>query len=148
MHFPGRMVFGEIERREVEIVGLDIRSFGKGKTHIRIDRGQFVHHLADRVDAALGRVRLGQGQGDIDPLGGEPRFEGLGLQFGAAGLDGRADLGFQAIERRAHHLALVRGHLAKGRQKGGDRSFLAERRNADRIERCGVFGGGDFFKKV
>ena len=52
MHFAGRMAFGEIQRGEIVIVGLDVRAFGDGETHIGKDRGDLVNDLADRMNAA------------------------------------------------------------------------------------------------
>ena len=69
MHLPRRMAFGEVERGEVEIVGLDIGPFGNREAHVRKDRGDLVDGLGDRVDAAARRRRCLQRQGDIDRLG-------------------------------------------------------------------------------
>ena len=74
----------EIELGEIVVVGLDVGAFGDGKTHIGENRGQFVDHLADRVDAAdLGR-RFAHRQRDVDALGAEPRVERRALERLAA----------------------------------------------------------------
>jgi hypothetical protein len=58
VHLAGRMAVGKIERGEIVVVGLDIRTFGDGEAHVGEDRGDLVDDLADRVDAAaLGRRR-------------------------------------------------------------------------------------------
>ena len=51
VHLPRRMAFGEVERGEVVVVGLDVRTFGDREAHVGEDRGQLVDHLADRMDA-------------------------------------------------------------------------------------------------
>ena len=80
MHVARRMAFGEIQLAEVEIVGLDVRPFGDRKAHVGEDGGQFVDHLAHRMDApGLGRG-LAHRQGDVDGLGVQPRIERRGLQ--------------------------------------------------------------------
>ena len=53
VHLPGRMALGEIQFCEVVVVGLDIGAFGDGESHIGEDRGEFVHHLAERMNPAL-----------------------------------------------------------------------------------------------
>ena len=56
VHLAGRMALGEVQRREIVIVGLDIRTFGDREAHVGEDRGDLVDDLADRMDtAALGR---------------------------------------------------------------------------------------------
>ena len=69
MHLARRMAFGEIQLGEVVVVGLDVRTFGDGKAHVGEDRREFVHHLAERMNAALLPRRLAQGQRDVDGLG-------------------------------------------------------------------------------
>ncbi len=84
MHLPRRVAFGEVERGEVVVVGLDVRPFGDGKPHIGEDGGDLVHHLADRVNAS-DRKRVGPGrQCDVDGFGGQPGVEGRALQRFAA----------------------------------------------------------------
>ena len=52
VHLPRRMADGEVQRREVELVGLDVRPFGDREAHVGEDRGELVDDLGDRVDAA------------------------------------------------------------------------------------------------
>ena len=76
VHLPRRVAGREVERREVEIVRLDVRPLGDREAHIGEDRRQLVDHLADRVDAAAGLGPLLDRQGDVDALGGEAALEG------------------------------------------------------------------------
>ena len=85
MHFPRRMAFREIQLGEIVIVGLDVRAFGDGKSHVGENSGEFVHYLAERMNPARFRRRLAQRQCDIDGLGRKPRVERGGLQDVAAG---------------------------------------------------------------
>ena len=52
MHLARRMAVREIQRGEVVVVGLDIRTFGDREAHVGEDRGELVPHLAERMDAA------------------------------------------------------------------------------------------------
>ena len=73
VHLARRMALGEIQRGEIVIVGLDVRTFGDREAHVGEDRGDLVDHLADRMDAAaLGRRRADR-QRHVDVFGGEPR---------------------------------------------------------------------------
>ena len=53
------------------------------------------------------------------------------------------DLVLGEIDRGALRLALVRRHLAEGREQRGDRALLAERCDAHGFEGGFVAGGGD-----
>ena len=80
VHLAGRMTFGEVQRGEIVIVGLDIRTFGDREAHVGEDRGDLVDDLADRMDAAaLGR-RGAHRQGDIDGLARQPCVDRRVLQ--------------------------------------------------------------------
>ena len=69
VHFAGRMAFGEIQRREIVIVGFDVRTFGNGKSHVGKDRRDLVHHLGDRMNAPGFGGGLAHRQGDINGFG-------------------------------------------------------------------------------
>src|SRR3546814_14997576 len=66
VHRPRGMAFGDVEGGEIVPVVLDLGAGGDCKAKVGEDFGEFVHHLADRVDAAL-RAR-GDGKGDVDLL--------------------------------------------------------------------------------
>src|SRR3546814_19330470 len=72
------MAFGDVEGGEIVPVVLDLGAGGDCKAKVGEDFGEFVHHLADRVDAAL-RAR-GDGKGDVDLLGRQPCFQRGKLQ--------------------------------------------------------------------
>ena len=143
VHVARRMVFREIELGEIVVVGLDVRPFGDGKAHVGEDRGQFVDHLGDRMDAAdLGR-RLAHRQGDVDALGVEARFERRVLERLAARGERCVDAILQPVDQRPLGLALVRRQRAERLQQRGERAALAESCDARRFERRVVAGGGD-----
>ena len=52
VHFARGMAGREVQLGEIVVVALDVRPFGDGKAHVGKNGGQFVHHLADRMDAA------------------------------------------------------------------------------------------------
>ena len=143
VHRPRRMVFREIELGEIVIVGLDVGTFGDGEAHIGEDRGQFVDHLGDRMDAAdLGR-RFAHRQRDVDALGVEPRRERRALERVAARGERGVDAILQPVDQRALALALVGRQRAERFQERGDRAVLAERRHPHGFERGFVAGGRD-----
>ena len=55
MHLARRVAGGEVQRREIVVVGLDVRPFGDREAHIGEDGGDLVDHLPDRMDAAPSR---------------------------------------------------------------------------------------------
>ena len=143
MHVARRMVFREIQFGEVVVVGLDVRPFGDGKAHVGEDRGQFVGHLGDRMDAAdLGR-RLAHRQGDVDALGVEAGFERRVFERLAARGERCVDAILQPVDQRPLGLALFRWQRAERLQERGEGAVLAKRRDTRRFERRVVAGGGD-----
>jgi hypothetical protein len=76
VHLAGRMAVGKVQRGEIVVVGLDIRTFGDGEAHVGEDGGDLVDDLGDRVDAAaLGR-RGAHRQADIDGFARQPFGDG------------------------------------------------------------------------
>ena len=143
VHLARRMALGEIQRGEIVIVGLDVRTLGDREAHVAEDRGDLVDHLADRMDAAaLGR-RLPDRQRHVDLFGGEPRGDRGILEFGLARAERLGDAVLQAVDGRALGLPLLRRHRAQRLQQLGDRALLAERGNAHRLDRLLVGGRGD-----
>ncbi len=45
VHFARRMAFGEVQSREIVIIGFDIRTFGNRETHIGEDCGDLIDDL-------------------------------------------------------------------------------------------------------
>ena len=148
MHVARGMVFREIELGEVIVFGLDIRPLGNAKAHIGKDRGQFIDHLGDRMDAPGLERRLAHRQRDVDAFGIEPRLERQGLERFATRHERRIDAIFQPVDQRTFGLALLRRQRAKSFQQGRNGAVLAQRRHAHRFERCFVAGGGDFGEDV
>ena len=142
VHRPRRMGLGHVERGEIVPVVLDLRPFGDREAEVGENLGQLVHHLADRVDrcpAAL-RARAATGRAARSPAAARarhprappcaPRSPSVTASRSAwiFGPFGRARLGVHRAERL---------------QQRGDRARLAERRDAHRLERGQVGGGGD-----
>jgi hypothetical protein len=75
VHLAGRMAFGEVQRGEIVVVGLDVRPFGDGEAHVAEDRGDLVDHLADRMDAARSAGDWAHRQRHVERLGGEARSD-------------------------------------------------------------------------
>ena len=146
MHRPRRVAFRNVERAEIVPVVFDLRPIGDGEAQIGEDFGEFVHHLAHRVNAAGGGQ--GDGQGHVLLLGRQ-----LGVQRGFVkrrllrrqrGGDGFA----QTVEGRAVHGALVGAHTAQRLQQGGDAALLAHGGHPhgfQRLRRGGSFNGCEGF---
>ena len=153
VHLAGRMALGEIELGEIQVVGLDVGTFRDRETHVGEDRGELVHHLADRMHAADLGEALAHRQGDVERLGVEALIERRGLEELAARRNRGADLILEAVDERPLLLALVRAHGAQRLEQRGDRSALAERRDPHRLERTFVAGRRDvgqelFFQRL
>ena len=133
VHQPRRVLGREIQRREVVEVVLDIRPFGDREAHVGEDGHDLVRHLAHRMDPALGAVA--QRQRDVDPLGGEPGIERLGLQLGRTRFERSLDLALQRIERLARLAALLRRQRAEGLGQLGDAPLLAEGGDTHLVQR-------------
>ena len=101
VHFAGRMAFGEIQLGEVVVVGLDVRAFGDGKTHVGEDRGQFIRHLRDRMHAAQFRRRFAHRQRHVDGLGVEAGVERGVAERCFACRNRRGDAVLQPVDRAA-----------------------------------------------
>ena len=143
MHLPRRMAFGKVQLGEIVIVGLDVGTFGDGKSHVGEDRVDLFEDLAERMNPALLGGCLAQRQRDVDGLGGKPCVEGGGFQHVAARGQRLRDLVLGQIDRRALGLAFVRRHFAERRQQRRDRALLAERCDAHGFQ-CGLVArGGD-----
>ena len=143
VHLPRRMAFRKIQPGEIVVVGLDVRTLGDRKSHVGEDRRELIHDLAERMDPALFGDGLARRQRDVDGLGGKPRVERRGFQDVAARGQRLRDVVLGEVDRRTLRLALVRRHLAEGRQQRGDRAFLAERGDAHGLEGGFVARGGD-----
>ncbi len=72
MLLPRGVLGRNIECGEVVIVGLDVRPFGNGETHVGKDLGDLVHHLRDRVDTPLCQRTGACRQRDIGFFPGKP----------------------------------------------------------------------------
>ncbi len=140
VHLARRMVGRDVQLGEIVIVKFDIRAFANGKTQIGKDRGDLVHHLADRVDRAAGlwprRKR------HVDTLARQPRIQRVIGQGCFAFGNGICHRVTQRVEGRAVLFALLRAHGAQRFQQLADRSLFAKRGHAHRFQ-CGfaVCGG-------
>ena len=105
---PRRVLGRNVERGEIVEVGLDVRTFGDRKAHIGEDLGDLVGHLADGMDAPLGKRAFAHRKRDIGVLCGElPGRRGLG-ELLPLGLERLADACLQAVDDLAVGLALIR----------------------------------------
>ena len=82
LHRAGRVVRAEVERVEVEPLGLDERTLGDLPAHRHEDVGDALGEHRDRVPGALGPAV--PGQGDVHRLLDEHPLLGLDLELGLA----------------------------------------------------------------
>ena len=141
MHRPGRVAFRDIERGEIVPVVLDLRPGGDGEAHVGEDLGQFVHHLADRMDRAA--RRFGRRQREVDRFAGQ-----LSLERGAfqSRLGAGQRLGHclaKGVDLRARHLPFFGRHPAQRLQQARDRALLAEKFDPQSLQRAQILRGGD-----
>ena len=134
MLLPRRMLGRNVERAEIVPVGLDVRPLGDRKTHVAEDRDHLLPDLGDRdgrcpsPPGAAGSVTS-----TVSVL--SRASSASSAKHVAARLDVLRDRVAELVQRRAGGLALLRAHRAEPLQALGDRAFLAERRDAQRLER-------------
>ena len=138
---PGRVLGRDVEGVEVVPVALDLGALGDGEAEVGEDGGDLVHHLADRVDGALGdRARR---QGDVGPFAGDAGLE-RGVGEAGAGLgQGLGEVVLERVERGAGGLARLGRHGAEAAHEERDLALLAEGGEAHLLERRLVGGGVD-----
>ena len=73
VHFARGMAGREVELGEVVVVAFDVGAFGDRETHVGEDRGDFVEHLADRMDAPGLDAGAAHRQRHVERLALEPR---------------------------------------------------------------------------
>ena len=138
MHGARRVRFGHVERGEIVPVVLDLGTGGDREAEVGENFGKLVHHLADRVDAAARCVR--RRQGEVERFGGEPRFEGSGVDRVLARGQRVGDVGAQGLDLRRLALAFLRAHLAQRLHQCGDGALLAQELHAQGLESGGIAG--------
>ena len=141
VHLPRRVIFGDIEGGEIVEIVLDIGALGQGEAHLAEDGEQFVHGLADRMDAAVG---LGpRRQGDVDALALEPFLEPGILERRLSSIDGVGQDLLDGIQRHARVLAFFGRQGADALHALGDKPLPAEDADADLLEAFEILGPGD-----
>jgi len=127
-------------------VVLDFGAGGDGKTEIGEDFSQFVHHLADRVDAATRGV--GRGQRKIDRFVRQPGIKRGLFQRGLAQGDGGGDRFAQGVDLWPFGRALIGAHRAQGLEQARDRPLLAQEFDPQLFERIEVARARDAVLRV
>ena len=142
VHRPRRMAFGDVERGEIVPVVLDLGPGRDREAEIGEDLGELVHHLADRMDAALARRRR--------PAGSCRAARSPAARSSAA--PSSAALRAASASVTASRSAWMRGpSLCRSSgvmppsvlSKRGHRALLAERGDPLRLERRQVRRRGD-----
>ncbi len=144
LHLPGRMIRWEVQRVEVQPLGLQLRALGDLPTHRDEDVADPLHHRRDRM-ACPGRVPI-CGQADVD---------GLGAQHGAITLGEKLLLAqvHRAVHPGARGADEPAGDGPLGLVEAGDRpvgqgqrrtvSGVLEPRHLQGVEVGGVVDGID-----
>ncbi len=125
---------------------LDIRPLGDDEAHLAEDRRNFIHALADRVDAA---ARFGpRRQGHVDAFGGELGIERRRVERRLARIERGLHLVAQRVERQTLGFARLGIERAQALHQLGDAAFFAERRNPRGLERCQIARVGDGLEQL
>ena len=132
------MLGRNVERGEIVEVGLDVRAFGDGETHIGEDLGDLVGDLAHRMDAALGKRTLAHREGDVGTLSREPHAQRSAAKRLALSFQRLADAILKLVDGLAETLALFRRHAPERLHQLRDAALLAERGDAHLFERAEV----------
>ena len=127
------MALGNVERGEIAPVVLDLGPGRDREAEIGENLGKLVHHLADRMDAALRRGAAGRVMSSVSVA--SLLLDRRRLQRRLARRDRLGHRLAQGVDSRPLALPLLRRHAAKRLQQAGDRALLAERGDALRLER-------------
>ncbi|MCY1236890.1 hypothetical protein D9M72_495650 [compost metagenome] len=146
MHFARRMAFREVQRREIVIIGFDIRTFGDRETHIRKDRGDFIDNLRNRVNAAARCSAFTNRQSHVDLFALKARGNRLLAQLCFALSQCFGDAVLQTIDRRSLRLTLFWRHGTQRLQLLRDSTLFAKCCDAHRFNRLLIAGSDDFAK--
>ena len=138
-----RMLGRDIEASEVQLVRLDIRTFGNLEPHVGEDLDAFVEHLADGMNAAVEQGARPHGQRHVGPLGRKPLAQRRAVEHVAARIERLRDAALQRIDRLPERLALLRRQRPELRHQLGHTPLLAERLHAHLIELRQIAGPGD-----
>ncbi len=136
VHGARRVRFSHVERGEIVPIVLDLGSGGHREAKVGKDFSQFVHHLADRMDAAARRLRGRQGK--VEPFGRQLALQLLGLEEILARGQRIGDCRASALNFRGLHLAFFGRHLAQCLHQRRDAALLAQIFDAQRLERVGI----------
>ncbi len=120
---------------------LDLRPFGDREAKIGENLGKFIQHLTDRMNCSDPCLRCGQGE--VDRLARQLRFERFGFEHGPPCLDRIGDFTAHRLDCGRGLRALLGVHRAQRLQLEADPAFLSERCNALFLERIERQCGGD-----
>ncbi len=136
VHFARGMAGREVELGEIVVVGFDVRAFGDREAHVGEDRGDFVEHLADRVDAPGLDARAAHRQRHVERLALELRLAAPPPSAPrGARLSASATSSLSALIAAPSVLRSSGDILPKRGEQGGDRALLAERGDAHGFQR-------------
>ena len=132
VHRPRRVALRHVECCEIVPLRLDLGSGRDRETQVRENLRQLVHHLGDRVDAALLARR--HRQRHVERLGRQPPLQLGRFQCRLARADRLGHLLAKRVDARPLGLALLRAHPAQRLEELGDRALLAERGDPFRFQ--------------
>ena len=145
---PRGVLGRDVELGEVEIVGLDVRTFGDGEAHVAEDLDALVEHLADGMDAPVlqGPRRTGSVMSAFS-LASRRRKR---LRSSSALRPSSASLTrvLEPVDGLAEGLALLRRQRAERRHQLGDAALLAERGDAHLLDARQIGGAGDLAQEL
>ncbi len=141
VHRPRGVGLGNVERGEIVPVVFDFRAFGDREPEVGENFGEFVHHLADRMDRTLRGVARRKRQ--IDQFGRQTPVE-LGIvELVLLGRDCLRHRFAQGMNLGPALLPFVRRQRSHRLEQGGDLPRLAQRGDAQRLDRGRIASLGD-----
>ncbi len=135
------MIGREVERGEVVVVGLDLRTFRHREAERGEDLDDLFGHPGERMDRP--RQRAPAGQREVGPVRREGLPALLGLQGLEAGRDRGLDRGLGPVRLLAHLRPVRGGNAAERPQQRGELARAAEHADADLLEVGRGAGPGD-----
>ena len=133
VHLTCRMLFRDIQRREIVEIGFQIGPFGNIEAKGRENFGNFIHNLADGMQTAF--CPFAHRKTDINRFIGQSLVQRGLLKGEPAGGDGLCHIFLEAVQRRAGRAPFLGAHPAKAAHPFGHPPLFAKRADTEGFQR-------------
>ena len=134
LHVARRMVGGNVERREVVVVVLDLRALGDAEAQADEDVDDLLHRLRERMQRDRGCGRR-PGSGDVDRARAATCWARAAARSAVSALvDAPLDLVLDLVEQGTDGRALLRRHVAQPAHDVGELALAAEEADAQLLD--------------